>query len=281
MATLFSDYSPICRRTAKTRLDTINSFGSLYPELHRFLKANVHYYKPFFTVMEQVVIPSNEIAYSTKNRPRLIKKIPDFLITDLNESDNMKHEEVLEKHSEFYGILVKILFLPLESVSNFRSIFLEDFIAESGPSLPQTHDSYINFISPVITVGNPLQKISDKKNDIDVVFVNIDEQSEIVELEAIECKSSINTFMYSIRRYVEESSKSGKRDFNKLMYMKEVLDYSKDNIPNCTIGFATYNSIFNIDYLLDIEGDYTHNIFDYVREHTKIIDRAHLLKLVM
>jgi len=281
MATLFSDYSPICRRDAKTRLDTINSFGSLYPELHSFLKANVHYYKPFFTVMEQVVIPSNELAYSTKNRPRLISKIPDFLITDLNESDNMKHEEALTKHSEFYEILVEILFLPLESISNFRSIFLEDFIAETGPSLPQTHESYINFISPVIRVGNPLQKISDKQNDIDVVFVNVDEQSEIIELEAIECKSSINTFMYSIRRHVEEDSKSGKRDFNKLMYMKEVLDYSRDNIPSCRIGFATYNSIFNIDYLLDIEGDYTHHIFDYVREHTKIIDRAHLLKLVM
>lgn len=281
MARLFSDYSPICRRHAQTRLNIIGSLGEVYPRLHSFLKQNVHYYKPFFTIMEQIVIPSNEVAYSTKNRPGLIKKIPNLLITELNELNSMKSEEVLIKHAEFYDILLEVLYLPLESVTNFRSTFLEDFIAETGPSLPQIHDEYINFISPVINVGNPLQKISERQNDIDVVFVNIDDQSEIIELEAIECKSSINTFMYSIRKHVEEKSKNGKRDFNKLMYMKEVLDYSRQDIPKCTIGFATYNSLFNIDYLLDIDRDFTHDIFDYVRKNTKIIDREHLLRLVM
>ncbi|WP_214848928.1 hypothetical protein [Exiguobacterium sp. s138] len=281
MATLNSDYRPICRRTAHSRIKLITELGEIYENTNIFFRENIQYYKPFFSIMEDIVIPSNEEDYANKNRPRLLEKIPAILIKDLNESVSMKTTEVIEKHSEFYGFILEILSLPLNKVSDFRGIFLEDFVHYAGPSLPKKHDEYIKFMSPVIQVGTPLKKLKNKENDIDVIFVNVGENSEILEVEAIECKSSINSFMYAVKRYVETETSNGKRDYNKVLYMKDVLEHSKADIPDCTIGFATYESRFNIDYLIDIEEHYTHEIFEFIRKNTKIIERSQLLRLVM
>ncbi|MDX1260718.1 hypothetical protein [Exiguobacterium sp. K1] len=281
MATLNKNYRPLCRREAKKRLENIATFSSFYNDLNKVFVKNSVYYKTFFSIMEDIVIPAKQREYAEKNLPVIIEKIPDLLMMDFNEETSLTESDVIYKHSEFYNAVINVLSLPLTIVNNFRGIFLEDFIHKVGPSLPRNQKEYYRYMSPVIQVGNALIKLKEKDNDVDVLFLNVDSHDTIVEIEAIECKSSINTFMYSVKNHLENNNRNSRRDYNKILYMQDILDYSAADSSECTIGFATYESEMNIKYIYDFKNEFTHSIFDFIRQKTIIIDRNHLLKLVI